>query len=70
MSDNPNQEVEIDALSPYLRAYEAAPIHRIMKKINRNEKCPYTDLKFKKCCGKDGKNFCPKMIKDYIDNLK
>jgi len=69
--DNQNdQDLEIDALNPYLRAYANAPIHRVMKKMNRNEMCPYTNIKFKKCCGKDGKNFCPRMIKDYIDSVK
>lgn len=65
--DKQECEIQIDALTPYLRAYDSAPIHRITKKINRNEICPYTNLKFKKCCGKNGKNFCPKLIQDYID---
>ncbi|NBP01168.1 MAG: hypothetical protein EBU90_13725 [Proteobacteria bacterium] len=68
--DNKDEEIMIDALSPYLRAYDMAPIHRISKKISRNEICPYSNVKFKRCCGKDGKNFCPRMIQEYIDNLK
>jgi hypothetical protein len=69
MLDSQENQIEIDVFTPYLRAYDRAPIHRITKKFNRNERCPYTDIKFKKCCGKDGKNFCPKLTKDYIDNL-
>lgn len=68
-SENTNEDIAIDAMSPYLRPYEFGPIHRIAKKIGRNDKCPYTDLKFKNCCGKENRNFCPKLIKDYIDRL-
>ena len=63
------EHLEIDAFNPYLRAYQTAPIHRVAKKINRNAMCSYTNMKFKKCCGKDGKNFCPRMINDHVNGI-
>lgn len=51
---------------PYARATDFSPIVRIYHKISRNSKCPYTNLKFKKCCGQTGQDFCNKAK----DNLK
>lgn len=45
---------------PYARATEFSPIVRIYNKISRNSRCPYTNEKFKNCCGKTGQNFCEK----------
>lgn len=57
---------------PYARAADFSPIVRIYNKIPRNEKCPYTNQKFKNCCGKTGQNFCEKAkesLKQKLDSL-
>jgi hypothetical protein len=58
--------------NPYAKATDFSPIVRIYNKIPRNEKCPYTNLKFKRCCGKTGQDFCEKAkeaLKQKLDNL-
>ena len=56
--------------SPYVKATNFSPIVRVVKKIKRNVVCPFTNLKFKKCCGKNGQNFCNKSIDSLNDYLK
>jgi len=72
-----NKEIsEIDAQdsifnqiqSPYLRAYEGAPIHRIAPKMNRNDACPLENKKFKKCCVAEGYDFCKKLLMNYLES--
>lgn len=70
-----NQE-KIDQIiasnNPYARATEFSPIVRIYTKIPRNTRCPYTNQKFKHCCGKTGQDFCDKAkeaLKQKLDNL-
>lgn len=46
--------------TPYSRATEFSPIVRIYHKIKRNDFCPYSGKKFKKCCGISGQDFCEK----------
>lgn len=36
---------------------------RLLKKVNRNEICPFTNLKFKNCCGLKGLKYCEKIQK-------
>jgi len=38
-------------------------LRNITKKMQRNDTCPINfDKKFKKCCGKEGINFCRKLL--------
>lgn len=68
MQEKPN---EINAPStPYSRATEFSPIVRIYHKIKRNEFCPYTSKKFKKCCGLSGQDFCEKAKEAFSEYLK
>lgn len=63
---------EIQKYSAYARATNFSPIVRVVQKINRNSICPFTNSKFKKCCGSNGQNFCNKAIdslNDYIKNI-
>ena len=64
-------EKEIEAPNtPYSRATEFSPIVRIYNKIGRNMVCPYTNKKFKNCCGLSGQDFCEKAkqsLKDYLN---
>lgn len=58
--------------NPYARATDFSPIVRIFSKISRNVRCPYTNEKFKNCCGKTGQNFCERAkeaLKQKLDNL-
>lgn len=56
--------------SPYVRATSFSPVVRVVNKIKRNVLCPFTNLKFKKCCGKSNQNFCDKSIDSLNDHLK
>lgn len=56
--------------SPYARALDFSPIVRVVKKVKRNQVCPFTNSKFKKCCGKSGQDFCNKSIDSLNDYLK
>lgn len=56
----------------YARATEFSPIVRIYPKISRNTTCPYTNKKFKNCCGQMGQDFCDKArdaLKDHLMKL-
>lgn len=64
-----NQEKSLDfneIQNPYVRAYLGAPIHRMAPKIGRNDICTLENKKFKNCCGKDGYNFCKKLLVNYL----
>jgi hypothetical protein len=65
--DQSNQEEQPPLISPYLRGYENAPIHRIIPKMGRNDFCKFENKKFKKCCGKKGINFCEKVIENFLN---
>lgn len=56
--------------TPYARGTERSPIVRVVNKINRNDICPFNNIKFKKCCGKNGQNFCNKAIESLNNYLK
>ena len=55
--------------TPYIRAYEGAPIHRVAPKMGRNDLCPLEGKKFKNCCGKEGYDFCKKMLVNYLEGI-
>lgn len=66
---NKIDQIEKLTSSPYARGTEFSPIVRIYKKISRNEPCPFTNKKFKNCCGQTGQNFCEKAkdaLKDFL----
>lgn len=52
----------------YVRATDSSPIYRLAPKMNRNEICKLKNIKFKNCCGKQGSNFCRKLLKEYLDS--
>lgn len=59
--------------NPYARATDWSPIVRILPKINRNTFCPLKNIKFKKCCGASGQDFCniaKENLENYINDLK
>lgn len=69
ISGEGNQERVIDFNTidhPYVRAYVGAPIHRMAPKMGRNDMCHLEGKKFKNCCGKNGYNFCKKMLVNYL----
>lgn len=53
----------------YVRATDNSPIYRLAPKMSRNDICGLENIKFKNCCGKDGSNFCKKLLKNYIDDM-
>jgi hypothetical protein len=59
-----------DSVSLYVQPYMHGPIRRLAPKVNRNQLCPVNNVKFKKCCGADGSNFCKKMLSDYLNELQ
>ena len=65
-----NGEVDFSSIKPYIQAYERAPMHRIAPKMGRNDYCSIEGKKFKNCCGKDGKNFCYKMLSQFLEKAK
>jgi len=65
-----NKELDLPELPLYVRAHDFAPIRRLAPKMNRNDVCPIENKKFKKCCGKDGSNFCKKLLNDYLNKLQ
>lgn len=72
--ENQNQSAEETKFSPdsvnlYVQPYMHGPIRRLAPKVNRNELCQINNIKFKKCCGADGSNFCKKMLSDYLNEL-
>lgn len=69
----PNQEdqkIDFNHIdTPYIRAYQGAPIHRIAPKMGRNDICSLECKKFKNCCGKEGYDFCKKMLVNYLEEI-
>jgi len=68
MSDIQNAEIENNNL--YVQPYFRGPIRRLAPKMHRNDICSINNIKFKKCCGADGGNFCKKLLKDYLNELE
>lgn len=66
---DPNQVLEQN-ISPYIQPYFRGPIRRLAPKMSRNEYCHINNIKFKKCCGADGSDFCKRLLMDYIDQIK
>jgi hypothetical protein len=62
-----NGEVDFSSVKPYTCPFVGGPIHRIAPKIGRNEYCSLENKKFKNCCGKDGRNFCYKMLSNFLE---
>ena len=63
----PNGEVDFSSVKPYITPFFGGPIHRIAPKMGRNEHCSLEDKKFKNCCGKDGRNFCHKILSNFLE---
>jgi len=63
-------EFTSENVSLYVQPYMNGPIRRLAPKMQRNDLCPVNDVKFKKCCGQDGSNFCKKMLSDYLNELQ
>lgn len=59
-----------DSVSLYVQPYMNGPVRRLAPKMGRNELCSINNIKFKKCCGEDGSNFCKKMLSDYLNELQ
>jgi len=59
-----------ESVNVYVQPYMYGPIRRLAPKVNRNELCPINNIKFKKCCGANGSNFCKKMLSDYLNELQ
>jgi hypothetical protein len=55
--------------TPSVRAYHGAPIHRVAPKMGRNDICSLEGKKFKNCCGKEGYDFCKKMLINYLEQV-
>jgi len=59
---------DIDPIVPlYLRAHDRAPIRRLAPKMQRNEICKLEGIKFKNCCGKNGRTYCVKLLNQYFE---
>jgi len=59
--------------NPYARATDFSPVVRVLRKISRNAHCPLNNIKFKKCCGASGQDFCTKAkenLENYINELR
>jgi hypothetical protein len=66
--ESPKTEFDFNQIqNPYVRAYVGAPIHRMAPKMGRNDICLMEGKKFKNCCGKDGYNFCKKLLVNYLE---
>lgn len=63
----PNGEIDFSSVKPYVQPYFGGPIHRIAPKMGRNDYCHLEGKKFKNCCGKDGRNFCYKMLANFLE---
>jgi len=59
--------------SPYARATFFSPVVRVLPKISRNSYCPLNNIKFKKCCGASGQDYCTKAkenLENYVNELR
>lgn len=68
-----NSEESSIRITPYARATEFHPIVRVLPKISRNSFCPIKNIKFKKCCGKNGQDYCNQArenLEKYLNDLK
>jgi len=76
MSDNIENEINKKVEwgnTPYGRATDFSPIVRVLPKINRNATCPFSNKKFKKCCGSSGQDYCNRAkdnLEKYLNDLK
>jgi hypothetical protein len=64
------QKQETSEVGLYVQPYFRGPIRRLAPKMQRNDHCHINNIKFKKCCGADGSNFCKKLLSDYLDQLQ
>jgi len=67
--ENENYFTE-DNVNLYVQPYVNGPIRRLAPKMNRNKLCPIKNIKFKKCCGANGANFCKKFLTDYLNDFQ
>lgn len=65
-----NQEFKEEPVFLYAQPYQNGPIRRLAPKMHRNDYCAINSIKFKKCCGADGSNFCKKMLSAYLSKLQ
>lgn len=65
-----NGDIDFSSIKPYVQPYERGPIHRIAPKMGRNEYCSIESKKFKDCCGKNGNNFCHKMLATFLEKVQ
>lgn len=65
-----NQQFTEESVFLYAQPYQNGPIRRLAPKMQRNDYCTINSIKFKKCCGADGSNFCKKMLSDYLNELQ
>jgi len=65
-----NNEIVENTAFLYAQPYQNGPIRRLAPKVNRNELCSINNIKFKKCCGIDGSNFCKKLLTDYLNEIQ
>jgi hypothetical protein len=59
--------------NPYARATPFSPVVRVLPKISRNSYCPLNNVKFKKCCGASGQDYCTKAkenLENYVNDLR
>ena len=59
--------------NPYARATPFSPVVRVLPKISRNSYCPLNKVKFKKCCGTSGQDYCTKAkenLENYVNELR
>jgi len=69
-SSSSNEKIDFSHVdTPYIRAYGGAPIHRVAPKMGRNDLCALEGKKFKHCCGKEGYDFCKKMLVNYLEEI-
>lgn len=65
-----NEEQGQEDIGLYVRPYETGPVRRLAPKMSRNSQCPFDNIKFKKCCGAKGLNFCQKMLNNFFEKAK
>lgn len=71
MSEELPDSIELNQITPYIKAYDRAPIHRLAPKMGRNELCKISGKKFKNCCGQNPNvNYCKVLLENFFDKSK
>jgi len=68
MSEDLPENINLNHITPYIKAYDRAPIHRLAPKMQRNDLCKVSGKKFKNCCGQGNQiNYCKVMLESFFE---